>query len=286
MFSSLGVNVVISDSAGQTVGGFTDVKAGDYFADPVVWAVNRKITAGTSATTFSPNQNCTVAQILTFLYRAYGSPRVSVSNPFSDVKSGDYYAEAAVWAYEKGMVSGSTFGGNRPCTRSMAVTYMWKAASDANLEADFAINNGYLSQYTGSSSDVVIPNSVITICVYSCYDDSLTSVTIPNSVTAIGINAFSGCTGLTSVVLRGKESKVEIHHLGIWGRAVKGHHPLQQQNAPAVCRHRLYRCSRHCGLRPGGQVGGRQGRDQRNLRHHLLPGQRLHPGADRDLPAP
>lgn len=146
------------------MGGFTDVKESDYFADPVVWAVDKKITAGTSATTFSPNQNCTVAQILTFLYRAYGSPRVSVSNPFSDVKSSDYYYWPARWAAEKGMVSGSTFGGNRPCTRSMAVTYMWKAASDANLEADFAINNGYLSQYTGSSSDVVIPNSVINMC--------------------------------------------------------------------------------------------------------------------------
>ena len=115
-----------------TVGGFTDVKTGDYFADPVLWAVEKKITAGTSKTTFSPNENCSVAQILTFLWRANGSPKPSGSNPFSDIKSGDYYAEAAVWAYEKGMVSGSTFGGNTPCTRSMAVTYMWKAAGSPN----------------------------------------------------------------------------------------------------------------------------------------------------------
>ena len=115
-----------------TVGGFTDVKTGDYFAEPVLWAVEKGITAGTSATTFSPNQDCSVAQILTFLWRANGSPKPTGSNPFSDVKSGDYYAEAAVWAYEKGMVSGSTFGGNTPCTRSMAVTYMWKAAGSPN----------------------------------------------------------------------------------------------------------------------------------------------------------
>ena len=196
-----------STSVPQTVGGFTDVKPGDYFADPVVWAVDKKITAGTSATTFSPNQNCTVAQILTFLYRAYGSPRVSVSNPFSDVKSSDYYYWPARWAAEKGMVSGSTFGGNRPCTRSMAVTYMWKAASDANLEADFAINNGYLSQYTGSSSDVVIPNSVITICVSSCYDDSLTSVTIPSSVTEIEGGAFFDHGSLLNVYYEGSEAQ-------------------------------------------------------------------------------
>ena len=115
-----------------TVGGFSDVKTGDYFAEPVLWAVEKGITAGTSATTFSPNTDCSVAQILTFLWRANGSPKSSGSNPFTDIKSGDYYAEAAVWAYEKGMVSGSTFGGNTPCTRSMAVTYMWKAAGSPN----------------------------------------------------------------------------------------------------------------------------------------------------------
>ena len=117
-----------------TVGNFTDVKTGDWFAEPVKWAVEKNITAGTSATTFSPNQNCTTAQILSFLWRANGSPKPSGSNPFSDVKSGDYYAEAAVWAYEKGMVSGKTFNGNTPCTRSMAVTYMWKAAGSPSAK--------------------------------------------------------------------------------------------------------------------------------------------------------
>lgn len=209
-YSRYGLNVVISDSSApvtQMVGGFTDVKESDYFADPVMWAVDKKITAGTSTTTFSPNQNCTVAQILTFLYRAYGSPRVSGSNPFSDVKSSDYYYNAALWAAEKGMISGSTFGGDRPCTRSMAVTYMWKAASAANLEADFAINNGYLSQYTGSGSDVVIPNSVTTICFSSCYDDSLTSVTIPSSVTEIEGGAFFDHGSLLNVYYEGSEAQ-------------------------------------------------------------------------------
>lgn len=108
--------------------GFIDVKAGDYFAGPVLWAVEKGITSGTSKTTFSPNQNCTKAQILTFLWRASGSPKPAGSNPFSDVRGGDYYADAAAWAYEKGMVSSGTFGGNVPCTRSMAVTYLWKLA--------------------------------------------------------------------------------------------------------------------------------------------------------------
>ena len=118
-----------------TVGGFTDVKKTDWFADPVLWAVEKNITAGTSDTTFSPNADCTTAQILSFLWRANGSPKPTTVNPFSDVKSGDWYADAAAWAYEKGLVSGTAFGGDTLCTRSMAVTYMWKAAGSPSARA-------------------------------------------------------------------------------------------------------------------------------------------------------
>ena len=193
-------------SAPQTFAGFTDVKESDYFADPVRWAVDKMITAGTSATTFSPNQNCTVAQIVSFLYRAYGSPNVNVSNPFSDVKSSDYYYDAARWAYEKGIVTGSTFGGNRPCTRAMAVDYMWKAAGGPY--ADFAIYDGYLNKYTGSSSDVVIPN-IVSIIDMDWYPEpkKLTSVTIPSRVTLIGMDAFYNCDNLTDVYYEGSEAQ-------------------------------------------------------------------------------
>lgn len=122
------------EPAAAAPGGFDDVKAGDYFADPVLWAVEKGITAGTTATTFSPNRSCTVAQILTFLWRANGSPKPAGGNPFTDVKSDDYYAGAAAWAYEKGMISGGAFGGNAPCTRSAAVTYMWKAAGSPSAK--------------------------------------------------------------------------------------------------------------------------------------------------------
>ena len=118
-----------------TVGGFTDVKKTDWFAEPVLWAVEKNITAGTSDTTFSPNADCTTAQILSFLWRANGSPKPTMVNPFSDVKSGDWYADAAAWAYEKGLVSGTAFGGDTLCTRSMAVTYMWKAAGSPSARA-------------------------------------------------------------------------------------------------------------------------------------------------------
>ena len=171
-----GLSVSYNNSVDRTVGGFTDVAVDDYFADPVLWAVNKKITAGTSDTTFSPNQNCTVAQILTFLWRAYDSTTYRGKNPFSDVKTSDYYYNAARWAYDKGMVTDSAFGGDKPCTRAMAVTYMWKAAGspaasydgkfdDVPATADYAqavawaVENGVTS---GTSATTFSPDSVCT----------------------------------------------------------------------------------------------------------------------------
>ena len=111
-----------------TVCGFTDIKSSDYYADAVLWAVEKNITSGTSKTTFSPNATCSKAQILSFLWRANGSPEPTAANPFTDVKTNDYFYKAALWAAEKGLVSGSTFGANTDCTRAMTMEYMWKAA--------------------------------------------------------------------------------------------------------------------------------------------------------------
>lgn len=121
--------------AEPTVGGFTDVKQSAYYADAVVWAVDQKITAGTSATTFSPSKTCSRAEILTFLWRAVGSPAATAANPFTDVKSSDYYYGAALWAAEKGMVTGSTFGGSTPCTRASTVTYLWQNSGSPSTDA-------------------------------------------------------------------------------------------------------------------------------------------------------
>lgn len=115
---------------------FTDVKESDYFADAVLWAVEKDITSGTSKTTFSPNSTCTNAQILAFLYRASGSPEPTISNPFADIKTTDYFYKAALWAAEKGMVSGSMFGANTPCTRAATVEYIWKAAGSPAASYD------------------------------------------------------------------------------------------------------------------------------------------------------
>lgn len=126
----------------QSSSAFEDVAADAYYANAVKWAVERNITAGTSKTTFSPNNTCTRAQILSFLWRAVGSPKMDSANPFSDVTKADYYYDAAIWASQKGMVSGSTFAGETPCTRSSTVVYMWKNADAPSAE------------YTGEFNDV------------------------------------------------------------------------------------------------------------------------------------
>lgn len=103
---------------------FLDVSAGAYYASPVQWAVEKEITAGTSATTFSPDNTCTTAQILTFLWRAKGSPAPTKRDP--SVPSGQYYSDAANWALEKGLTE--QFTANAPATRLATVTYLWKLA--------------------------------------------------------------------------------------------------------------------------------------------------------------
>lgn len=117
---------------------FSDVAATAYYANPVAWAVEQGITNGTGANTFSPEQTCTKAQIITFLWRAAGSPEPKSLSHFSDVKSDAYYAKATAWAAENGMTSGGTFSPNAPCTREMAVEFMWKhAGSPSAAQANF-----------------------------------------------------------------------------------------------------------------------------------------------------
>ena len=122
-------------TAPGTVGGFNDVKVDAYYADPVKWAVKNKVTAGTSETTFSPDLTCTNAQFLTFMWRAVGSIEPTSANPFSNLSGSEYYAKAAIWAYEKNLISGSEFESDKPCTRAMAVNYLWKYATGPNVES-------------------------------------------------------------------------------------------------------------------------------------------------------
>ena len=108
---------------------FIDVQPGAYYYDAVAWAVEKAITAGTSATTFSPDASCTRAQIVTFLWRAAGSPKASVDSPFTDVSVDSYYHDAVLWAVEQGITSGTganTFSPDTTCTRAQAVTFLYR----------------------------------------------------------------------------------------------------------------------------------------------------------------
>lgn len=108
---------------------FTDVPRDAYYADAVRWASNQGVTAGTSPTTFSPNDACTRAQVVTFLYNEAGKPEAKGDNPFVDVTSKDYYYAPVIWATENGITAGTsktTFSPNDTCTRAQVVSFLYR----------------------------------------------------------------------------------------------------------------------------------------------------------------
>ncbi len=109
---------------------FTDVKAGEYYYKAVLWARENGITGGTSETTFGPDDNCTRAQVITFLWNAVGKPEpTTTENPFTDVKAGKYYYKAVLWAWENGITRGTsetTFSPKAVCTRAQVVTFLYR----------------------------------------------------------------------------------------------------------------------------------------------------------------
>ena len=117
--------------AAEPVNPFVDVSGGAYYEDAVLWAVREGITSGTTATTFSPGASCTRAQMVTFLWRAAGSPKASGSNPFRDVSADTYYYDAVLWAVENGITSGisaDAFAPDAMVTRAQTVTFLYRAA--------------------------------------------------------------------------------------------------------------------------------------------------------------
>ena len=123
---------------------FVDVKTGDYFYDAVQWAVGKGITNGTSAETFSPEDPCTRAQIVTFLWRAAGSPVVNYAMDLSDVAGDAYYAEAVRWALSEGITTGTSadqFSPDATCTREQAVTFLWRAAGSPAVSGESAFED-------------------------------------------------------------------------------------------------------------------------------------------------
>ena len=108
---------------------FTDVPAGSYYYDAVLWAIENDVTKGTSDTAFSPNANCSRGQIVTFLWRSQKSPDAAAANPFTDVAADAYYTSAVLWAVEKSITGGTsaaTFSPSANCTRAQIVTFIYR----------------------------------------------------------------------------------------------------------------------------------------------------------------
>ena len=129
---------------------FVDVKADDYFYDAVLWAAQNGITAGTDAVHFSPSASCTRAQIVTFLWRAAGSPEPKNAGSFADVSADSYYAKAVAWAVENGITGGTgdgKFSPNATCTREQAVTFLYRASSSPAVSGGSAFSDVAASAY-------------------------------------------------------------------------------------------------------------------------------------------
>ena len=158
---------------------FNDVHAEDYYYDAVLWAAQKGITGGMSDTLFAPNAACIRAQIVTFLWRAAGSPEPKALSSFADVPADAYYAKAVAWAVENGITNGTTdttFGPDETCTRAHGVTFLSRAAKantasgnsnfadvDANAyyasAVKWAVDNGITN---GISSSLFGPDSSCT----------------------------------------------------------------------------------------------------------------------------
>ena len=129
---------------------FVDVKVGDYFYDAVLWAAEKGITSGTDATHFSPNAACTRAQIVTFLWRAAGSPEPKGTGSFADVPSDSYYTKAVAWAVENGITGGTgdgKFSPNATCTREQAVAFLYRASGSPAVSGGSAFNDVAANAY-------------------------------------------------------------------------------------------------------------------------------------------
>ena len=111
---------------------FADVPEGSFYINPVLWAVENEITNGASADSFNPNGQCQRAQVVTFLWRAFGCPEPSSSvNPFADVKENDFFYKPVLWAVENGITNGvdsTHFGSYAYCNRAQVVTFLWRAS--------------------------------------------------------------------------------------------------------------------------------------------------------------
>ena len=170
--SDVKIAVSFKESAEQVTNPFTDVHESDYYYYAVLWAVANGVTNGTGATTFSPDNPVSRAQMVTFLWRAYGSPKATGSNPFTDVDESAWYYDAVLWAVANGVTNGTsatTFSPDTSVTRAQSVTFQWRAAGSPEA--------------SGSSFDDVAENAY--------YNDAVVWAVASGITVGTGGNNFS-----------------------------------------------------------------------------------------------
>ena len=155
-----------TQNGGTAENPFVDVKEGAYYYDAVLWAVEQKITSGTSATTFSPDASCTRAQMVTFLWRAAGSPKVeNGKNPFTDVQADAYYYDAVLWAVEKGVTSGTsatTFSPDATVTRGQTVTFLYRNAGSPEVSGTMPFTDVEADAYYAKAVQWAVQQKITT----------------------------------------------------------------------------------------------------------------------------
>lgn len=164
------VYIMWDTAESPAVSAFSDVKASDWFAPYIKWAVENRVTSGTSPNTFSPDKECTRAEILTFLWNQAGAPVLDQDCPYTDVADDSWYHDAAVWVAAKGLADDSMLAPDQLCTRLMAVDFMWRlhgkdtsapAAGFSDVVSNAAVNWAVSTGITGGTSGATFsPDSV------------------------------------------------------------------------------------------------------------------------------
>ena len=171
---------------------FVDVNKDAYYYDAVRWAVERNITNGTDATHFSPGKACTRGEVATFLWRAMQKPTASLANPFKDVKKGEFYEQAVLWAYEAGVTNGTSataFSPNNTCTRGQIVTFLYRTFNPeyAYLTVKETITNpdgsqfGYTWKYDDRGNNIRSATLDGSVWEEYTYDDAGNRISCTNS---------------------------------------------------------------------------------------------------------
>lgn len=153
---------------------FTDVKEGAYYVDAVNWAVDKKVTSGKTETTFAPNDSCTRAQAVTFLWRAAGSPEPTASEmTFTDVKADSYYYKAVLWAVENKITSGMSdtlFAPDATCSRSQIVTFLYRMQNSPESKAENPFTDVKADAYYANAVLWAVENGVTTGASATTFD--------------------------------------------------------------------------------------------------------------------